>query len=156
MQKANRYIDLRLNFERDKNTRSLQRIEAENRADKMRRQITLYLVLIAFAFALIVLLLLWYAYRQRLRSNRILRQVERARTDFFTGITHEFRTPITIIRGLNEQLKDRHRLSESDHERYIQVIDRQVTACSRLSTSCSTSHGCKAEATALNGNAAIS
>ncbi|WP_333616068.1 ATP-binding protein [Bacteroides pyogenes] len=125
VQKANRYIDLRLNFERDKNTRSLQRIEAENGADKMRRQITLYLVLIAFAFALIVLLLLWYAYRQRLRSNRILRQVERARTDFFTGITHEFRTPITIIRGLNEQLKDRHRLSESDHERYIQVIDRQ-------------------------------
>lgn len=124
VQKASRYIDLRLNFEREKNTRSLQRIEAENRADKMRRQITLYLVLTAFAFALIVLLLLWYAYRQRLRSNRILRQVERARTDFFTGITHEFRTPITIIRGFNEQLKN-PRLSESKHKCYIEAIDRQ-------------------------------
>lgn len=43
--------------------------------------------------SLAALFLLLYALRQKTRGRNILRKSEKMRTNFFTNITHEFRTP---------------------------------------------------------------
>ena len=57
----------------------------------------------AWIFGLTVILLLavisalLYVQRMRHRSMEMMREASRLREDFFTNITHEFRTPLTVI-----------------------------------------------------------
>ncbi len=62
-------------------------------------------LLIASVVALLALSgLLWYIARVRLRTYRMQKNFMRVRNRFFTNITHEFRTPLTVILGMGEEL----------------------------------------------------
>ena len=41
---------------------------------------------------------------EQLESNK-LREINDAKTKFFTGITHEFRTPLTVIKGMSDLIE---------------------------------------------------
>ena len=60
--------------------------------------IIVVLMLTALAFLI-------YAIRLKSRSNKFLLDLQHTRENFFTNITHEFRTPLTVILGLSRQLK---------------------------------------------------
>lgn len=122
---TNHFMDLRVNYEREQNSRQLKMIEAENQIKEERRERVLYLMWLAAVVGAIIIGLLYYAYRQRTRSNQILKQIEQTRSDFFTNLTHEFRTPLTVIQGLNRQLQQRKDLSEKEKTRFMLAIDRQ-------------------------------
>ncbi len=125
MQKSNQYLDLRVNFERERNERRVQGIEDRNRAEREKKQRTLYITWAFFLMGLSFTALLYYAYRQRTRSNKILKKIEQTRTDFFTNITHEFRTPLTVIQGFNTLLREKKNLSDKEKDIYRSAIDRQ-------------------------------
>ena len=77
------------------------------------------------ALSLVALLLLLYALRVRTRGRDILRKTERMRTNFFTNITHEFRTPLTVILGIGSQLETGELKKAEEIERAGEVITRQ-------------------------------
>ena len=57
------------------------------------------------AVLLLVMAVIIYMGRVRRRNHRLLKQVSQLREDFFTNITHEFRTPLTVILGLSHELQ---------------------------------------------------
>lgn len=122
---TNHYMDLRVNYERQQNERQLKQIEAENKIKEEKRERTLNMALAGILVGIIVSGLLYYAYYQRTRSNRILKKIEEARTDFFTNLTHEFRTPLTVIQGLNRQLQYRKDLTDKERSKFMLAIERQ-------------------------------
>lgn len=122
---ANHYMDLRVNYEREQNSRRLEQIRASNEVKEKEKQFMLKVAWVIVVIGILISALLCYAYYQRTRSNRILRQVERMRTDFFTNFTHEFRTPLTVIQGLNRQLQERKDLSEKEKSKFMEAIARQ-------------------------------
>ncbi len=77
------------------------------------------------ALSLAALLLLYYALRQRTRGRDILRKTERMRTSFFTNITHEFRTPLTVILGFGRQLETGKLKKAEEIEKAGEAITRQ-------------------------------
>lgn len=101
-----------------------------------------------WAYALYLVLggsLLWWGYRYRLR-----RQLERAEAErvkeleyfksrFYTNITHEFRTPLTLILGMAEQIKKEPRrwldrgldVIERNGQRVLHLVN-QLLELSRL------------------------
>lgn len=124
-QKATRFMDIRLGYEQNKNMLRLQQIEAERQMEKQGKQYVLYISWIIILVSFIITALLYYAYRQRTRSNKLLKKMEESRTDFFTYITHEFRTPLTVIQGLNRQMQQKTNLSEKEKGAFMAAINRQ-------------------------------
>lgn len=125
IEKNNRYTDLRLNYEREQSDRRLQQIELQNKLDHDKRQRTFYIILAALSVSLMFVAILYYAFLQRVRSNRILKQIEKNRSDFFTNITHELRTPLTVIQGLNRQMQQNPKLTQKEKNVFMKAIDRQ-------------------------------
>jgi signal transduction histidine kinase/CheY-like chemotaxis protein/AraC-like DNA-binding protein len=80
-------------------------LDDENKAHIEDNKITI-LVSATVCFLLIVVLCHFaYFLRKKSRSQHEMRQMEKIRTDFFTNITHEFRTPLTVILGFAQQLE---------------------------------------------------
>lgn len=74
---------------------------------------------------LITVGLLLHAYLQQIKRNLMIEYTERLRTDFFTKLTHEIRTPLTIILGLSRQLRDQRDYSQNNSKTYLSAIERQ-------------------------------
>ncbi len=125
VQKSNMYLDMRINYERDRNERYIARIEAAAKSKEARRELISYILIAIIFIGGAIIGLLYYAYQQRNRSNRILKKMEQMRSYFFTNITHELRTPLTVIQGLNKQIKDKEGITEKEKIVYHEAIDRQ-------------------------------
>lgn len=70
-----------------------------------------------------VISLIIYAYRLRGKKNQNLRQQQQMRDTFFTNVTHEFRTPLTVILGLSRQLQLDGEHNEDQTVRSAQLIE---------------------------------
>ena len=68
-------------------------------------------IIIAASLVIVLLLVaavasLWFAFRQKQRSAALLRRLNEARESFFTNVTHEFRTPLTVLLGAGKELRE--------------------------------------------------
>lgn len=90
-------------------------------------RILLIALLVALALTAIIVLL-WQAARQRKLANQTLRRLTEARESFFTNVTHEFRTPLTVILGLSRELQSPTTTPDAAQLTDIgQTIERQGT-----------------------------
>ncbi|UCE93682.1 MAG: hypothetical protein JSV73_12935, partial [Flavobacteriaceae bacterium] len=72
----------------------------------------------------------WFLFTKKLAINENIRlkELRESRSNLFTNITHEFKTPLMIISGLTQNLKEPE-ISESriKKKNYLEVIDRNTT-----------------------------
>ena len=94
--------------------------------EMQQRTKNIYLLVSLFALLLVGAAagLLWYVSRMKSRHNRAMKQMEKVRSNFFTNVTHEFRTPLTVILGLLEQLQ-KGGMNREELQKSIETISRQ-------------------------------
>lgn len=78
-------------------------LQDENAQQRRQNRYILISSIIIGLLALGAIASLVYAVRTRNRSIRTMHRLQTVREEFFTNITHEFRTPLTVIRGMAEQ-----------------------------------------------------
>ncbi|WP_061869463.1 hybrid sensor histidine kinase/response regulator transcription factor [Prevotella intermedia] len=122
MEKVNRIQNASLKIERHRQERQMN--EARHRLEEERTTRYIgYIILGIVLFSLAgILAMVLYTNRLRQRNHWALKRMSALRENFFTNITHEFRTPLTVILGLS------HELQTSDKEEVktkAQTIERQ-------------------------------
>lgn len=96
-----------MKYERNKAQKTVNVAQNAYRTEQKSKNTILIGSVLFAILAVTIILLLLYIQRIRLRTNRQLKRTIQMRSTFFTNITHEFRTPLTVVIGLAEQLKNR-------------------------------------------------
>lgn len=73
------------------------------------------------------------AYEQERKRAEALAEIDRAKTTFFSNVSHEFRTPLTLMLGPLEELLSRHStIALADAKSMIELAHRNGTRLLRL------------------------
>lgn len=116
--------NLRVNYEKEKSLRELMIVRQNHEIEQRTKNIFLITSLIVLFLTIAAIGFLWYALRMKLHSQNVMRYTEKVRSNFFTNITHEFRTPLTVILGLTEQLQ-KGKIEKKEVESALVTISRQ-------------------------------
>ncbi|GAB3787414.1 hypothetical protein GCM10028818_52350 [Spirosoma horti] len=73
-----------------------------------------------------------YAYQQEQQRAEALAAIDRAKTAFFSNISHEFRTPLTLMLGPLEELLRDARLADSGYQESIEAAHRNAQRLLKL------------------------
>ncbi len=123
--KISKVIEARLDHEREKHQQYVSNLNLRNEMEARQKRTIIYASIVSLGLLILSLIALFYAYMQRTKSNKVLRRLSRIRTDFFTNVTHEFRTPLTVILGLSSQLQAEKEITPAETNSYLRAIDRQ-------------------------------
>ncbi len=123
--KMSEVIEARLDHEREKHQQYVSNLNLRNEMEARQKRTIIYASVVSLGLLILSLIALFYAYMQRTKSNKVLRRLSRIRTDFFTNVTHEFRTPLTVILGLSSQLQAEKEITLAETNSYLRAIDRQ-------------------------------
>jgi len=106
LQTVNQIQKMSLNLERSRRQHDLRMAEQDLQLERSAHRLTLLTAVVILLLAISIIAFMWYHYRDRLNRQRMMQQMQQTREAFFTNITHEFRTPLTVILGLGHQLED--------------------------------------------------
>ena len=120
----NRLQTLHSHYTRVRHQADIDRVNADLLVEKRWKTGTVIVAVLVVALALVLVGFLYYALLNRKRRQRIMMQAEKARTTFYTNVTHEFRTPLTVILGYSEMM-ERGELSADDIASVGGVVTRQ-------------------------------
>lgn len=132
MEMVNRIQNASLTIERKQQEREKNEIKLRLEQERTAKH-TGYVVLVLVVLSLLGLVALQlYIQRIRKRNHLSLKRLSSLREEFFTNITHEFRTPLTVILGLSHDLqspeakdvKDKARTIEQQGNRLLTLINQ--------------------------------
>lgn len=95
------------------------------------QQLLLWAVVTILLLLVVVCGFIVNAYRGKVRINHLLRQATRAKLAFFTNVSHDFRTPLTLIADPVAQLLAGGSLDKKQHY-LLTTVQRNVTLLLRL------------------------
>lgn len=115
--------NLRMNYITEKWNREKEFISQAYANEQQKKQIVIYSLIIVILVSAAAISSLIYALRVKAKMQTVIRKAAVARQEFFTNVTHEFRTPLTVILGSAQELKSKYKSRESQTE--IDAISRQ-------------------------------
>lgn len=99
-------FELRSKYEREKSQHEMELLRDAHRQEVLRDRQLLFGSVITIICAFMAIILLVYYLRLRSRNNAILKALDETKSNYFTNVAHEFRTPLTIISSAARSIQD--------------------------------------------------
>lgn len=142
MQKANQELtrNLETKYQTSQKEKEIALLSAENQLTHKQRMYERNLFISLFILLTFLGAILVYGYKNKIKTARRLQELDELKSRFFANISHEFRTPLTLIRSpLQSILKDESseekikklRLIDSNSEQMLTLVD-QLLELSKL------------------------
>ncbi|MBQ7157569.1 MAG: response regulator [Bacteroidaceae bacterium] len=121
LEKSQNYIqNIRVNYEANKAKLAEDKAETE----KTIRNHVVYsaLAIVVLTIALFLFMFRWI--KERRKAARSLELMDRERQEFYRGVTHQLRTPLTVVLGMTQQLQKYLPADSQIAQREFQALDR--------------------------------
>ena len=92
--------------ERFNNVHNMKQTQAYYDMQRSQKNMFLIVSFMVLMLAIAIIGVLWYHLRSRNVKQIMMRDTQRVREIFFRNVTHEFRTPLTVILGISHQLQN--------------------------------------------------
>lgn len=119
--------ELETQYQTAQKEQEIELLSAENQVAnlQLQKQQNLRNYLIILAVILVLLVAVAYSrYQIKVKANNKLRELDTLKTNFFTNISHEFRTPLTLILGPLEKVLKRDNSKQNSGD--LQVVQRNA------------------------------
>ncbi len=141
MNKEKLTTEIEAKYQTQRKEQEIKLLAAENKAIETQKNNQRNLFIAGFGVFLIAAIFLFLALRNRQKTNKKLKELDTVKSRFFENISHEFRTPLSLINGpIEEQLKKegldpqekRHlNIAKNNSKRLLTLVD-QILDLSRL------------------------
>lgn len=129
--------ELKIEIEKNRNSVAFVEFERRNALEKNQQKIALLnsekelieqqktnqrnLLLGGMGLTSLIGIFLFFQYRNRQKTNKKLRELDQLKSNFFANISHEFRTPLTLISTPVEQKLASGKLSKTDRKDFEMI-----------------------------------
>ena len=134
------FLELEQKYRTNEKTHEIEILKAQNQLKDVQRLNQRNLFILGGSVLVFLSLGLFILLRNRQKTNERLRELDKFKSNFFTNISHEFRTPLTLIstpiqKKLSEDLtqKDKETFQQikNHNDRLLELVD-QLLDLSRL------------------------
>ncbi len=129
-EKSKQIAELETQYETTQKEQEIELLSAENEIASLQLQkqqdLRNYLI-IAAAFLLILIGVLYNRYQIKAKANHKLKELDEIKTSFFTNISHEFRTPLTLILSPIQNLLSRQSDNPTNSQQELEIVQRNAT-----------------------------
>lgn len=117
--------ELESQYQSEKKQREIDSLTSRNILAQQEKQNQLYLLLGVVLIVLIAAIFFFILYRNRQKTTNKLQELDAVKSNFFANISHEFRTPLTLIKGPVQEQLAHESLSDSNRA-HLQMINRNA------------------------------
>ena len=121
-------------FQAEKKQNEINKLKAKNIFTEQQKEKERNLYLGGIGFTTLVGFFLFFLVRNRQKVNKKLKEVDQLKTNFFSNISHEFRTPLTLISGpvtdqlrkadLTDKEKDTFNMIKRNSDRLLELVNQ--------------------------------
>ena len=119
---TNHIQNLRVAYEKERSNAEIEIARKAFENEEQKKHMLIWFIVLLILSSGVVIVLLIYAQHLRAKKNAVLKKTAMIQQTFFTNITHEFRTPLTVILGIAKETEKE--TDDEDLEQRMHTIIR--------------------------------